>query len=434
MAMMSLLSFSSASSVPLVTFDGAQGSTFQFTVLNDPVMGGRSHGTWSLNQSGFGVLDGAVVDVPSLKAPGFITAVAEGSFADASSEASGGLTLLVRSTTAYAGYRISLYSGIGSGEYSCAGGGGIPFSRGCFKAHFAVPPGATFQSVYVPFSNFTDRWSSATGEPTATCASDSSACLTASKLAAVKRLELWAEGVDGTIHLEVQSIAATSAAAARTASTPPLTSKASKAATTGSVELIKFDSSSTWRHTDDPVMGGQSKSTYEQHDGVGTFNGTCAIVPSLNAPGFCKVASVGGSFPDASRFVNGSLLLRVRSSTPSFGGFKVAVDAAGLKCPGIAFSPFTTSWKAPFTVPAGSTFSTVSVPFSSFSCDWSSYTGACDTKDPGIFGRQHYCCTAQHPEKCPSVAALGGITGLEVWAEGAAGDFELELESISAGM
>jgi hypothetical protein len=272
--------------------------------------------------------------------------------------------------------------------------------------------------------------SSATGEPTATCASDSSACLTADKLRAVKRLELWAEGVDGKIHLEVQSISASAA----TATAHAAVSTASTARTASPVQLIAFDASSTWRHTDDPVMGRQSKSTYVQSGGVGSFNGTCAIVPSLNAPGFCKVASVGGAFPDASRFVNGSLLLRVRSSTPTFGGFKVAVDAKDLKCPGIAFSPFSTSWKAPFTVPAGEVFSTVAVPFSSFSCDWSAYTGACDTKDPGMFGRQHHCCTPEHPEKCPSVAALRGISGLEVWAEGAVGDFELELESISAGM
>jgi len=368
--------------------------------------------------------------VPSLKAPGFITAVAEGSFADASSTASGGLTLLARSTTAaYKGYRISLYSGVGSGEYSCAGGGGIPFSRGCFKAHFVVPAGASFQPVFIPFANFTDKWSSATGEPTATCASDHSTCLTADKLRSIKRLELWAEGVDGTIHLEVSSISAGAAAAAA-----PAPTRDAAPTPAGSVQLIAFDSSSTWRHTDDPVMGGRSKSTYTQAGGVGSFNGTCAIVPSLQAPGFCKVASVGGSFADASRFVNGSLLVRVRSSTPSFGGFKVAVDAAALKCPGVPFSPFTTSWKAPFTVPAGAAFSTVAIPFTRFSCDWSAYTGACDTKDPGVLGRQHHCCSAEHPEKCPSAAALAGITGLEVWAEGAVGDFDLELESISAGM
>ena len=85
-------------------------------------------------------------------------------------------------------------------------------------------------------------------------------------------------------------------------------------------------------------------------------------------------------------------------------------------------------------MPAGDYFSTVRVPFPSFSCDWSSYTGACDTKDPGIFGKQHYCCTDKHPEKCPSKAALSGITGVEVWADGAEGNFHLELESISAGL
>ena len=73
------------------------------------------------------------------------------------------------------------------------------------------------------------------------------------------------------------------------------------------------------------------------------------------------------------------------------------------------------------------------MPFTNFSCDWSSYTGDCSTKDPGIFGRQHYCCTKEHPEKCPSQAALSGISGVEVWAEGAEGSFHLDLESISAG-
>lgn len=32
----------------LVTFDGAEGTTFKFIEMNDPVMGGQSTGTWSL--------------------------------------------------------------------------------------------------------------------------------------------------------------------------------------------------------------------------------------------------------------------------------------------------------------------------------------------------------------------------------------------------
>ena len=45
-----------------------------------------------------------------------------------------------------------------------------------------------------------------------------------------------------------------------------------------------------------------------------------------------------------------------------------------------------------FMVPAGDSFSTIKVPLSSFSVDWSDYTGECTTKDPT--GEQHVCCSA----------------------------------------
>merc|ERR1719213_951349 len=113
----------------LVTFDGAKDTTFTFKELNDPVMGGRSTGTWSLGD-GFGILDGEVVDVPSLKAPGFIKAAANGQFPDISSFIDGSLVLSVRtSTPEYAGYRVTFVSGAAMPSYSCAGGGSLPFSR-----------------------------------------------------------------------------------------------------------------------------------------------------------------------------------------------------------------------------------------------------------------------------------------------------------------
>jgi hypothetical protein len=59
--------FATTADLPLVTFDGASSTTFTFVELNDPVMGGQSRGTWALNTS-YGVMDGAVLDVPSLKA------------------------------------------------------------------------------------------------------------------------------------------------------------------------------------------------------------------------------------------------------------------------------------------------------------------------------------------------------------------------------
>ena len=39
-----------------------------------------------------------------------------------------------------------------------------------------------------------------------------------------------------------------------------------------------------------------------------TFAGTCAIVPSLNAAGFCEIGSVPASLPDASAFAAGGAL------------------------------------------------------------------------------------------------------------------------------
>jgi peptide methionine sulfoxide reductase MsrB len=198
-----------AGAVELVTFNGAPATTFRFVELNDPVMGGLSTGTWALNATAqAGVFDGEVVDVPSLKAPGFIKAAADGSFPDASSAAGGDLVLRVRTTTPeYEGFRVAFASGTLSAAYACGGGGSLPLSRGCFKAKFSVPAGDEFSEVRIPLRAFSDKWSPATGEQTATCARDEDVCPTPEKLAKIVRVELWAEGALGKAHLEVRSIA-----------------------------------------------------------------------------------------------------------------------------------------------------------------------------------------------------------------------------------
>lgn len=199
-------------SIPLVTFDGEKATTHEFVELNDPVMGGRSSGTWSVMPT-FGVMDGEVVDVPSLQAPGFIKAAADGAFPDAASASAGALELEVRSTTPqYAGFRVSLAAGAVAPPYSCAGGGSIPLSRGCYKAKFSVPAGDGWHAVSVPFASFSDLWSPATGEHTKECSEDASACLTAKKLSSLQRVELWAEGAVGKVHLELKSVSAVPAA------------------------------------------------------------------------------------------------------------------------------------------------------------------------------------------------------------------------------
>lgn len=177
-------------------------------------MGGKSTGTWSLNSNSaehFGIFDGEVVDVPSLSAPGFIKAAADGKFADVSKYLDGGLVLRVRSSTPdYKGFRVTFVAGTLAPAYSCSGGGSIPFSRGCFKAKFSVPAGGNFVAIQIPFKSFSDKWSPATGEQTTTCAQDKDVCPTAKALAGIKRIEVWAEVADGKIHLEIESISAAS--------------------------------------------------------------------------------------------------------------------------------------------------------------------------------------------------------------------------------
>merc|ERR1711894_245241 len=208
----SLIGFSRTLStdVPLVTFDGAESTTFKFTELDDPVMGGISSGTFEVNsEDAFGIFDGTVRDVPSLSAPGAISAYAMGEFNDASMALSGDLVLKVRSSTPdYKGFRISFAAGALNPRYSCSGGGQIPFSGGCFKSTFQVPASDDFVEVRVPFSSFSDHWSPSTGDPTVTCADDPSVCPTNINLGNIQMLQVWAEGVKGDIHLEIESIIA----------------------------------------------------------------------------------------------------------------------------------------------------------------------------------------------------------------------------------
>lgn len=66
------LSLGGSSFVPVWTFDGKDGTTYDWTTVNDPVMGGVSHSQFMIDhENNQGRWFGAVEVVPSLQAPGF---------------------------------------------------------------------------------------------------------------------------------------------------------------------------------------------------------------------------------------------------------------------------------------------------------------------------------------------------------------------------
>mmetsp|Transcript_2505 Transcript_2505/g.7347 ORF Transcript_2505/g.7347 Transcript_2505/m.7347 type:complete len:223 (-) Transcript_2505:42-710(-) len=204
---------------------------------------------------------------------------------------------------------------------------------------------------------------------------------------------------------------------------------AATAAQKDSLVLESFDGSVAWTETNDPVMGGQSTATFEVTSGSGVFNGTCAIVPSLSAPGFCSAATpktkLKPSYPDVSGYAG--LAITATTSTPNYAGYKVAFSALGVPKASVYGAA---TFKAPFNM-SGTAQETVFVPFNTFSWDWSPYTGECDTKDPT--GQQHHCCgEGDAAQYCPTADHLASLTGLELWAEGAEGVFTIEFASVSA--
>jgi len=202
----------SSNTVRLVTFDGSEGTTFEFEAHNDPVMGGVSTSTFEVNEEeNFGIFNGTVKIVPSLNAPGFCSMQADGEYNDASTTIDGGIVLRVRSSSPeYAGFRMVFVGNALSPDYACRFGGTVPLTNGCYKALFNVPPGNEFVDVAIPFSKFSDHWDPSTGTHITECADDLSVCPTEKALGKITQIQIMGEGVAGDFHLEVESIAASS--------------------------------------------------------------------------------------------------------------------------------------------------------------------------------------------------------------------------------
>jgi len=178
-----------------ITIESFSNPSLTWKQQNDPVMGGRSTGTFSV-QDGVGVFDGQVVDVPSLKAPGFIQVNGDGSFPDISSCSS--LVLTVQAAQAYAGYRVSF------GKTKAPGGKFFAYG---YKSHFDAPVGE-FADVTISLKNFSDYWDDATGDIIKTCQDNEIYCPDTKTLKDMQILQIWAEGKAGDVHLQISQIRA----------------------------------------------------------------------------------------------------------------------------------------------------------------------------------------------------------------------------------
>jgi hypothetical protein len=169
--------------------------------MNDPVMGGKSKGTFTIEYN-VGVFEGNVVNVPFLHVPGFIhvRSIDSQPFPDISH--CGAFRIKLQSLTDYEGLRFSF------GDAHAPHGKRFAFG---YKTNLSVPTNE-WTEVVIPMSDFTDYWDDATGDAIVTCQEDSKYCPTEEALRNLKKMAIWGEGVAGQVHVEIQSIYATQCA------------------------------------------------------------------------------------------------------------------------------------------------------------------------------------------------------------------------------
>jgi len=167
------------------------------------------------------------------------------------------------------------------------------------------------------------------------------------------------------------------------------------------------------------MLPGVSNSNFTIESDRLAWDGDCKVVPSLAAPGFCVVQTIGlHKIGDASAYTH--LTFKVRATKP-YAGFKV--DFATVYHPDSQFTSFKADFPADFnTTSCNGEWVDVAIPFTSFTWDWSSYTG-----EP-----LHTC--AEDPQYCPSEKDLAAITQLEFWAEGVEGTFHLDIQEVGASV
>ena len=162
-------------------------------------MGGQSYSTVTV-EHGLLNFTGRCAIVPSLQAPGFITAVsgnqraseADPAFSDVSS--CEGLKINAKSVNAYGGFGVSF------GHAHPIGGKFFAYG---YKAHFS-PTVGSYGDITVPVQELHRLWDDATGEPIHKCTDVPRYCPDVKTLTNMKTMSIWAEGVEGDVQLLCQ--------------------------------------------------------------------------------------------------------------------------------------------------------------------------------------------------------------------------------------
>jgi len=295
--------------------------------------------------------------------------------------------------------------------------------------------------VTIPFTDFSDSWDPKTGDQIETCEEDSNLCPDDITLENLLRFEIMAEGVLGVVDLEIKLIEAVDCAddvatvdpnpglhhqGGRGQGGRPPSGESQNATHIGHVTPhilsngdIRIESFSNPQHAwfalNDPVMGGSSTSTVTLQNGAGVFEGEVEDVSFLHAPGFIKMETRGGAFPDVSHC--NSLKLNLKAPL-DYDGLRVTFGVHHAADSG----PYVRGYKAPLIldVKRRDSFQDVVIPFTDFSDNWDALTG------------DVLVSCAEDIKYCPDDATLRDFTTFSIMGEGVDGKVRVEVISIDA--
>ena len=213
-------------------------------------------------------------------------------------------------------------------------------------------------SVDIPFHEFSYDWDAGTGDQRTTCEENPDNCPSEKTLENLYSIAVWGEGVEGDVHLMMESIFAygcnnDAVKNSRVSLDVDKENTSTLDTTMNKNELMMEDDEIIiedfsnpkleWETLNDPVMGGQSSSSVSMEDGIAKFVGEVAIVPFLHAPGFIQMINRGSIYPDVSSC---NALKLVLKADKAYTGYRVSFGNVHLPGGHHAFG-YKTNFDAP---------------------------------------------------------------------------------------